>query len=118
MKTFLLLFCFFISASYACESKLLADSMDSKHFKLHGDDVLEYSGVTEIINETSSLRAANMVMKLVGCTEAIENPKITCVKAVRHIPALCYLEPKNLGGYFLVTKDYVDGVNVIFSRWD
>jgi len=118
MKTFILLCSLSVASSYACESKLLADSMDSKHFKLHGDDVIDYSTHTEFINEVSALKASGMVMRLAGCAEAIENPKITCVKAVKHIPALCYVEPKNIGGYFLVTKDYVDGVNVIFNRWD
>lgn len=118
MKSLITLVLFSISSSYACEMKLLAGAGDSKLYRLHGDDVIDYSSHTEMINEVSSLKAAGMVMNLAGCEKKIQDPKMTCIKAQRYLPALCYVEPKNVGGYFIITKDYVDGVNVIFNRWD
>ena len=98
--------------------ELLAGAGDSKHYRLHADQVIDDDSSPETINPVSSLKAAGMVLRQAGCNLPLAAPKITCVKAVKYIPALCYIEPKNIGGYFLVTKDYVDGVNVIFSRWD
>ncbi len=98
--------------------ELLGGSGDSKHYTLHADLVIDDDSNPETINPASSLKAARMILRQVGCNVPLVDPEITCVKAIKHIPALCYIVPKNIGGYFLITKDYVDGVNVIFSRWD
>jgi hypothetical protein len=56
--------------------------------------------------------------KSVDCQEDLKIGTVDCKKPFNHVPVICLVKPSGLGGYFLVTKDYVDNVYVTINRWD
>ena len=113
--------CLILSSSLCfaddCYWKLLSanGSSDSSHFQLNISHIA--ANENEVMDEQTAINAAQFVAKSVDCHEDLKIGTVDCKKPFKHVPETCLVEPSGLGGYFLVTKDYVDNVNVTFNRW-
>jgi hypothetical protein len=111
---------FILSSSYAynCEHKLLSanHSVDSSFFQIYID--LVNNNENEMMNEVVAMNSAQYVTDLVGCGMKLDFHNVDCQKPFRYAPMICYVEAKNVSGYFIINKDYVDNVNITFNRWD
>lgn len=117
MKTFLLSFILLLSiSSYAdCYEALLDGQMDSSHFKIWSGDVLSNS--SESMDAQMAANAINKIYEELGCNLAeVKVDKIKCSDELTPWSQMCRVD--TISGYFIVIKDYVDSVNVIFNRWD
>ena len=116
MKTVVLILLIAIS-SFArttnsdCYQQLLKGDIDSATHQVN---------VSHLIRDTS-LKA----MALLGISEVLRKAeckpqylRVQCGRAIKEnaLTDMCYAETK--WGYFLVNKDYLDNLNVIFNRWD
>jgi len=116
----------FSSTSYAnedCYQKISNDySSDSRSFQVYDSDL--NGDFSENPIEYSKEALLHVVTEQVGCEEKelIFNEKAITLEACKEIvpgnpmSRVCYLE-SNLG-YFFVTMDMLDSVNIIFNRWD
>jgi hypothetical protein len=102
----------------ACEMKLLEanGNYDSSFFQLHIGQVM--TDENETMNPQVALNAAQLVMNQVKCNLKLELKQSSCEKPFRMAPPICFVEGKKVSRYFIIMKDYVDSVNVIFNRWD
>lgn len=108
----------FANASYDCNAALSDDySADSKSYRLSEFDV------EADFDSNPALVASQSVEKLyenLGCRESNSksNMIVKCkeiVKGVSH-SNVCYLQ--NDEGYFLISKDMLENINIIYNRWD
>ncbi len=101
------------SSSYAqCYGKLTKGYQDSALFTQHTSYV--YSNPSESLDEKMAYNAINKTLKDLECKERISLNKVECADVLR--TQLCRVDV--VYGYFLVVKDYVDTVNILFNRWD
>lgn len=98
--------------SVDCYDKLTNGHQDSAHFSQHSSNV--YSNSAESLDEQMALNAVNLTLSDLGCEESLVLSNIQCTTALNTV--LCRTNFKY--GYFLILKDYVDTVNLIFNRWD
>lgn len=113
----LIIFLFVLSASsfantVDCYDKLTKGMQDSAHFSQHSSEV--YSNSSESLDEQMALNAVNLTMSELGCKQHFNLEQVKCVEALN--TTMCRLD--FLYGYFLIVKDYVDTVNLLFNRWD
>ena len=101
-------------SGYACEDLLLKG--DSTSYQVNVGRVL--SNPNEHLDEQMAENAARLITKETGCQRVLTITTKTCKQAFDRLPPVCHVEASNLGGYFLITKDYVDNVNIIFNRYD
>jgi hypothetical protein len=99
-------------AELACYEKLTGGLGDSAVFRQFSGDV--YSNGMEILDEQMALNAVNKTLKDLQCEKRLELEHMKCEEAVN--TTICRINFSM--GYFLILKDYVDTVNVIFNRWD
>jgi hypothetical protein len=113
-KLVLALVCLVVSvtsqANPDCYTKLLKGGTDSVVHQMNNSNTSEGSlqGMT--------YKGLTTLLRNCGCDATIK--KIQCGEAVRgnNLTEVCYVESN--WGYFLVNKDYLDNLNVIFNRWD
>lgn len=96
-------------ALMTCYSLLLSGGVDSSyHHRGYLYDNLERKDAEEIV--------ANLTEEI--CGEKPQHIHSNCRNILKHAShtRVCAVETNH--GYFFVTKDLLDGVNVIFNRWD
>jgi len=113
----LLILSFIMTSAFSLETNDCYESLtnghqDSAHFTQHSTNV--YSNSAESLDEQMALNAVNLTLSQLGCDEQLVLSNIQCTTALNTI--LCRTNFKY--GYFLILKDYVDTVNLIFNRWD
>ncbi len=101
-----------------CYRKLLRGNGygDSRHFQINIAHVA--ANPHEVMDEQTAINAAQFVATSVNCYEKLKIEKVECKKPFQNVPVICIVEPSELGAYFLITKDYVDNVNITVNRWD
>ena len=119
MLKFILCLTFISSISFAhsvnsdiCYERLTGGLGDSALFTHHSTDV--YSNDSESLDEKMAYNAITKTLQEQECKDKINLANVNCADVLN--TTLCRLNMKY--GYFLVLKDYVDTVNVIFNRWD
>jgi hypothetical protein len=99
-----------------CDQKLLSPGGDSRHYSLYAGDVM--SNDSEKMDIQMAYNSANAVNKSVGCNLQItaENSQIVCTEELLKNHLFCNIKVRF--GYYIIFKDYVDTVHVVFNRWD
>ncbi len=106
-----------VSADYDCYRKALDDfSVDSKAFQVHDEDA---AVMFSDLPEKASFKAIRELEAMLGCVEkSFEISEISCKEVVpgNSLSRVCYVE-SNMG-YFFVSMDMMEGLNIVFNRWD
>lgn len=110
LLNFLMIFAF--NAQADCYEKLTKGYQDSAFFTTHSSYV--YSNANESLDELMATNAVNKILKDLACDKQVKSSQMECANVLR--TTLCRIDTQE--GYFLITKDYVDTVNLIFNRWD
>jgi hypothetical protein len=111
----LILFLLSINVSWAnmdCYEKLTRGFGDSAHFKQYSGDVL--SNGMERMDEQMATNSVNLTLKQLECVERVKVEHMLCENTLSTV--ICRINTRM--GYFIILKDYVDTVNIIFNRWD
>ena len=115
MKSLILfIFVFSTTCSWAdCYQKLTDNyNYDSAFFKVHTSEIK--INENEWLDIEAAANALNKVYERLGCDKKATSAQVKCTEALNTI--LCRHDMKY--GFFLITKDYVDTINLIFNRWD
>jgi hypothetical protein len=120
MKIFIFMSILFVNSAFAltCESRLLkgGSGAGSGLFQIYIGDVSD--NTSELMTEGVARNSIRHILGKLKCDENLKIQKLNCQIPFRYVPMICYAEVENLGGYFIITKDYVDHVNLSFNRWD
>jgi len=94
-----------------CYTRLLKGGNDSV---VHQLNVMDVSPSYTL--KSMTITGLQNLLKDCGCKPTLN--KVQCGQAIRgnDLTAICYVESDM--GYFLVNRDYLDNLNVIFNRWD
>jgi len=114
-KLMMALVCLVVSVSANaetdCYQRLLRGGNDSVVHQMNVGDIspaytLRSMTITGLYNLLTNC-GCKPIIKKVQCGEAVKGNDLTEV---------CYAESNF--GYFLVNRDYLDNINIIFNRWD
>ena len=99
------------ATSSECYEKLLRGRIDSVVHQMYVIDIAPQNTLMSM-----SITALINLLKNSGCSTNLK--KIQCGQAIKgnNLTNICYAESD--WGYFLVNKDYLDNLNIIFNRWD
>lgn len=99
------------------------DTQDTYNYSMHSDDVDRDFGKDYLAEAIYTIR---LLIDRQGCSKGDINfgngphgkSHSRCTKVVGHQEnsRVCYVET-NLG-YFFLTKDFLDNINITYSRWD
>jgi len=119
MKLILCLCLLFASsfASASCYWALLSAQGvgDSSQFQIHISEVAPNEN--ETMDVQTAINSAQYLAKKY-CGEKLVIRKVECAKPFANLPKICFVDIEDFGGYFLISKNYVDHVQVNFNRWD
>lgn len=109
---FLLIFSFvFSSTCFAdCVSEL-SGGRDSSYLQVSVSDIYEKSIRSQTRVVIKKLLNSNQ------CDDVITNLSCTTVVPGQSESEVCYVRTKNTG-YFIVSRDYMENLNVVFNRFD
>lgn len=106
-----------VRADFDCYRNLLDDfSRDSKSFQIYSEEVAEAFGEGA---QYASKEAIRLLGQKVGCRDsALKNVEVSCDEMIlgNPISKVCYAEGED--GFFFVSVDMMDNVNIVFNRWD
>jgi hypothetical protein len=101
----------------SCDEKLLNGfSADSALHQVHIDD---FESEFTTLDAAVAQEAVALVREQLGCTELLViDPGTRCTEVGEDAPwsTTCYVSTEL--GYYLVSADFVETVNVLFNRWD
>lgn len=112
LKIIIMTFLFTTLSFAKCYERLTNGFQDSALFTQHSSVV--FSNGSESLDEQMAYNAISKTLSDLGCSDKINLDHIKCADVLD--TTMCRLNSKY--GYFLVLKDYVDTVNIIFNRWD
>lgn len=121
MKVLLVVISLFVSiaasANYDCYRKALNDfSADSMSFQLYSE---EAAASFEKKPENSAVAAVRDLEEKIGCdVKSFEIGEVSCKDVVpgNLLSRVCYAESQH--GYFFISMDMMENMNVVFNRWD
>jgi len=104
-------------ANYDCYRKVLSNlQYDSMAYQVDAD-------LIEVAFEENSEAASKLSIRLLerdlGCLDkSFEIVEVSCNEIVpgNQISKVCYMESQH--GYFFVSMDMMEKLNIVFSRWD
>lgn len=108
-----------VRADFDCNRSLLDNfSRDSKSFQIYSEEVSE---AFDERAEYASKEAIHLLGQSLGCAdddEALNPVEISCHEMISGNPIskVCYAE--GLNGFFFVSVDMMDNLNIVFNRWD
>ena len=108
-----------IPSSLECERKLMDDYQGSSAGYLNVDEFFYQDRTKPNWQETYAKQTVSSYMRQLGCPKSIHEERILDEKvSCSQIGAahLCVVEAQL--GFFVVSKDQVDGAYVVFHRWD
>jgi len=114
-KLMMALVCLVMSVTSQAESKcyenLLKGGNDSV---VHQMNV--YDSTPNPTIRTMTVKGLKSLLQNCGCRPILR--KVQCGEAIKgnELTRICYVESDM--GYFLVNRDYLDNLNIIFNRWD
>jgi len=100
-----------VQAQGDCYTKLLKGGIDSV---VHQMNVSDESPTMSMRSMT--VTGLQKLLRTCGCSTRIK--RVQCGEAIKgnDLTKICYVESD--WGYFLVNRDYLDNLNIIFNRWD
>lgn len=105
------------AANHDCYRAALNDfSSDSMAYQIYDEDI---SMAFEDNGGKASERAVRRLENRLGCVEkSFEIQNISCKEVVpgNAISKVCYVESQL--GYFFISIDMMEKVNIVFNRWD
>lgn len=128
MKKLLLSLALLAVASYGqafasmenCRMNLLDDYKgDSKSYQIADESLVnDFDSSPRSYSIESVQNLSNSLVKKSGLNCQVEVSKASCKRIIANVDSsmVCYLESEI--GYFLVSKDQLSGVNIVFNRWD
>ena len=121
MKVLLVVVSLFVSlaasANYDCYRKALNDfSADSVSFQVYSEEAaVSFEGKPE----SAAVAAVRDLEEKLGCdAKSFELGEISCKEVVpgNLLSRVCYAESQL--GYFFISMDMMENMNVVFNRWD
>lgn len=104
-------------ADFDCYRRLLNDfSSDSSSFQIYDEDV---AIVFEEAPEKAAVQSIRLLEKKLECdNKAIRSLEVSCKDVVPDnlMSRVCYVESNE--GYFIMSMDMMENVNLVFNRWD
>jgi len=99
------------NAQADCYEKLLKGGIDSV---VHQMNVSDESPSMSI--RSMAITGLRKLLRSCGCGTRLK--RVQCGEAIKgnNLTKICYVESD--WGYFLVNRDYLDNLNIIFNRWD
>ena len=111
------LFSFAASANFDCYRKALNDfSADSASFQINSEKMAK---AFQSSPEVASKQAVGKLEAMLECSEnAFELEEVSCKEVVpsNELSRVCYVESQH--GYFFISMDMMEGLNIVFNRWD
>jgi hypothetical protein len=105
------------SAEQDCYGALLGNyTKDSNSFQIYNEEVSEGFENKEAL---ASAKAIGLLEQKLDCSKgSLKIASISCREIVpgNSFSKVCYVESEN--GYFFVSIDMMEKINIIFSRWD
>ncbi|MCF8058799.1 MAG: hypothetical protein K9K67_05865 [Bacteriovoracaceae bacterium] len=106
-----------VSADYDCYRKALNDfSVDSMAFQVKSEEAV-------VMFEDRPDKAVYSVIRSLeqnlGCSnKSFELAEVSCKEIVpgNALSSICYVESQH--GYFFISMDMMESINVVFNRWD
>ena len=96
-------------STLVCSSALLLGNIDSSHhYRIWHEDDLSRKGAETIIND--------IAMNLCGKSAGISSSHCKNIELNNPYTKVCVVQSRF--GYFFLMKDMLDGVNIVFNRWD
>lgn len=124
MKNLLIFIFLALISSYAfaaqnqtdCKERILDGFGDSRHFSTWAGKIL--SSGSEQMDEQMAVNAASYVNQINECEFeiSISNAKVRCSELMGKHNQICTVSLYY--GYYVIFKDYVDTVHMVFNRWD
>ena len=112
-----MIFSFGAAANYECYRKVLNDfSSDSAAFQVKSVEAVE---LFESDPEKAASFGVSQLEGILGCEKnSFALSEVSCKEVVpgNAFSKVCYLESQH--GYFFVSIDMMEGLNVVFNRWD
>ncbi len=112
-----MVFSFGAAANYECYRKVLNDfSSDSAAFQVRIENAVE---IFEENAERAAVLGVGQLESILGCEKnSFAVSEVACREVVpgNILSKVCYVESQH--GYFFVSVDMMDGLNVVFNRWD
>lgn len=91
-------------------------SADSVAYRIYDEDI---SSAFEDNAEKASVRAVRKLEGNLGCADkSFEVAEVSCKEVMpgNALSKVCYVESQL--GYFFISIDMMEGVNLVFNRWD
>ncbi len=106
-----------VRADFDCNGALLDNySRDSKSFQIYSEEVAE---LFEERPEAAAKESIRLLRESLGCADkALNAVEVSCSEVIpgNSMSKVCYAENKD--GYFFVSIDMMENVNIVFNRWD
>jgi len=106
-----------VSANIDCNRSLLDNfSRDSKSFQIYNEEV---AAAFEEGGEFASKEAIRLLGQSLGCDDKGLSPvEVSCNEMIpgNPISKVCYAQGRD--GFYFVSVDMMDNINIVFNRWD
>jgi hypothetical protein len=106
-----------VRADFECYRRVLNDfSVDSRSFQIYSEEVSE---LFDEQPENAARESIRLLEKQLECNKKALNPvEVSCKDIVpgNIMSRVCYAE--NRDGYFFISLDLMENVNIVFNRWD
>lgn len=104
-------------ADYDCYRRVLNDfSVDSRSFQLYSEEV---SMLFEEHPEVAARESIRLLENELECNKKSLSPvEVSCKEIIpgNAMSRVCYAE--NANGYFFISVDMMENINLVFNRWD
>jgi len=106
-----------VSANIDCNRSLLDNfSRDSKSFQIYNEEV---AADFDERGDYASREAIRLLVQSLDCDDSgLNSVEVSCNEMIpgNPISKVCYAEGKD--GFFFVSVDMMDNINIVFNRWD
>ena len=106
-----------VRADFDCYRRALNDfSVDSRSFQVYSEEV---SALFEEEPEQAARESIRLLEQRLECDQKSLNPvEVSCKDIVpgNYMSRVCYAESND--GYFFISLDMMENVNIVFNRWD
>jgi len=106
-----------VRADFDCYRRILDDfSVDSRSFQIYSEEV---SAQFEEQPEIAAIESIRLLEERFECNDKALNPvEVSCKEVVpgNYVSQVCYAQNDN--GYFFISLDMMENVNIVFNRWD
>ena len=106
-----------VRADFDCYRRVLNDfSVDSRSFQIYSEEV---SALFEEEPEAAARESIRLLEERLECDQKSLDPvDVSCKEIIpgKSMSRVCYAESSD--GYFFISLDMMENVNIVFNRWD